>query len=146
MTALLEDYDTSSERIGSNPALLLMGPGSFQRGTLELDAPDCDEILLESISVSVCSTDVSYFEGNLVPDSYPVVPGHEYCGRVVESGRNVKSVAKGDIVTYFGQSDFGGLAKYRKIRPVFPGEYKKKPFETHRYFFDDQHAARGSHS
>jgi (R,R)-butanediol dehydrogenase / meso-butanediol dehydrogenase / diacetyl reductase len=31
--------------------------------------------------------------------SFPCVPGHEFCGDVVETGRDVKSVKKGDLVT-----------------------------------------------
>jgi (R,R)-butanediol dehydrogenase / meso-butanediol dehydrogenase / diacetyl reductase len=31
--------------------------------------------------------------------SFPCVPGHEFCGNVVETGRDVKSVKNGDLVT-----------------------------------------------
>jgi threonine dehydrogenase-like Zn-dependent dehydrogenase len=31
--------------------------------------------------------------------SFPCVPGHEFCGDVVETGRDVRSIKKGDLVT-----------------------------------------------
>jgi L-gulonate 5-dehydrogenase len=90
----------------------------------EVREPACgaDQILLETEAVSICSTDVSYFRGHLSPHSWPIIPGHEYVGRVVEIGADHRGAIRlGDRVTYWGQTDFDGLAEYRSINPIFPG-------------------------
>lgn len=100
-----------------------------------------DAVLMKTLYVSICSTDISYFHGNLFPDAYPIVPGHEYVGEVVEIGREIQDVQIGDRVVYFGQGDFDGLADYRSIRPVFPSETKVEIVRTSRFFDDDGRAA-----
>ena len=46
--------------------------------------------------------------------SFPCVPGHEFCGDVVETGRDAKSVKKGDLVTVVPPLN----CEPRGIRPV----------------------------
>jgi L-gulonate 5-dehydrogenase len=111
----------------------------------EYPDPECgaEDILLQTEAVTVCSTDVSYFRGHLVPEKWPVVPGHEYVGRVVEVGRALRgSVREGDRITYWGQTDFGGLAEYRAVRPLFPsGGRSESTWYTGRGFLDASQAA-----
>ncbi|WP_214103898.1 zinc-dependent alcohol dehydrogenase [Acrocarpospora catenulata] len=107
--------------------------------------PACppDGLLLRTEAVSVCSTDVSYYRGHLVPEQWPIVPGHEYVGRVVQIGENLRGrVREGDAVAYWGQTDFEGLAEYRAILPLFPGdERSESTWYTERGFVDAHQAA-----
>jgi L-gulonate 5-dehydrogenase len=107
--------------------------------------PQCDSdgVVLETEAVTVCSTDISYFRGNLVPEEWPVVPGHEYVGRVVEVGEALRgTIQEGDRITYWGQTDFGGLAEYRAIRPLFPADGRSQStWYTARGFLDAGQAA-----
>jgi L-iditol 2-dehydrogenase/threonine 3-dehydrogenase len=98
-------------------------------------------VLLKSQRVSICSTDVGYYRGHLFPPQWPIIPGHEYVGEVVESKLSNNQVKVGDKVVYWGQTDFGGLAEYRVIRPLFPGTRLENPWFTERYFADDACAA-----
>jgi L-gulonate 5-dehydrogenase len=98
-------------------------------------------IMLKSKRVSICSTDVGYYEGYLFPPQWPVIPGHEYVGEVVESKLSDKQVKIGDKIVYWGQTDFGGLAEYRAIRPLFPGSRLENRWFTDRGFADDNCAA-----
>lgn len=113
----------------------------------EVRDPACGdhEVVLRTDSVSICSTDVSYFRGHLTPTSFPVIPGHELVGTVVEVGRHLRSIVhEGDRLTYWGQTDFGGLAQYRVITPVFAGSEVRPPpaaWLTERGFYDDARAA-----
>ncbi|WP_371477311.1 zinc-binding dehydrogenase [Kitasatospora sp. NBC_00315] len=124
-------------------AYLMNAPGELVR-TLVPD-PDCgaDEVLLRTEAVSICSTDVSYFRGHLFPESWPIIPGHEYVGRVVEVGHRLRdSVQPGDRITYWGQTDFGGMAEYRALRPLFPGRVGlETSWYTERNFYDADQAA-----
>ncbi|MGW7259112.1 zinc-dependent alcohol dehydrogenase [Streptomyces sp. NPDC054834] len=124
-------------------AYLMNAPGELERAIVP--DPECgpDEILLRTEAVSICSTDVSYFRGHLFPETWPIIPGHEYVGRVAEVGRNLRdSVSIGDRVTYWGQTDFGGMAEYRALRPLFPGGLGlETSWYTERNFYDADQAA-----
>ncbi|MEU4235653.1 alcohol dehydrogenase catalytic domain-containing protein [Nonomuraea sp. NPDC026600] len=107
--------------------------------------PECgaEEIILETEAVSICSTDVSYFRGHLVPERWPVIPGHEYVGRVVEVGTALRGkIRQEERITYWGQTDFGGLAEYRAVRPLLPGvSNRETSWLTDRGFADAHQAA-----
>ncbi|AXX31847.1 alcohol dehydrogenase catalytic domain-containing protein [Actinosynnema pretiosum subsp. pretiosum] len=122
-------------------AYSLLAPGLID--LVEVPEPPCgdDEVLLRTEAVSLCSTDVSYFRGHLRPESWPIVPGHEYVGRAVEVGRSVTGIAPGDRVVYWGQTDFGGMAEYRAIRPLLPNQPGETGWYTERGFYDAHQAA-----
>ncbi|MEU8971198.1 alcohol dehydrogenase catalytic domain-containing protein [Streptomyces monashensis] len=113
----------------------------------EVPVPDtpADGLLLKTRSVSICSTDISFYEGHLFPSEYPVILGHEYLGEVVDIGPKFDntgvSLEVGDRVVYWGQTDFGGFAEYRSLRPIFSGQIKADVFEADRNFHDDRRAA-----
>ncbi|MEU3607820.1 alcohol dehydrogenase catalytic domain-containing protein [Streptomyces sp. NPDC035033] len=125
-------------------AYVLSGPG--QIGLETVPDPQCgpDEVTLRTEAVSICSTDVSYFRGHLHPDVWPIVPGHEYVGRAVQVGANLRGiVGEGDRLCYWGQTDFGGMADYRTIRPLIAGPHalRETTWHTHRNFHDSHQAA-----
>lgn len=80
--------------------------------TLVFDAPDkpvvtqvqmptmtANEVLIRSRRVGICHSDYELLAGRyIIPISYPVTPGHEWVGEVVEVGANVKGFAPGDRV------------------------------------------------
>ena len=68
-----------------------------------VDAPmptiDDNGVLLKMRAVGICHSDYELLAGRyIIPISYPVTPGHEWCGEVVETGRNVTNFRKGDRV------------------------------------------------
>jgi 2-desacetyl-2-hydroxyethyl bacteriochlorophyllide A dehydrogenase len=65
--------------------------------------PGEGELLIAPSAVGICGTDIEIFEGSLAYfrmgiASYPIVPGHEWTGTVVEVGRGVSGFAPGDRV------------------------------------------------
>jgi threonine dehydrogenase-like Zn-dependent dehydrogenase len=125
-------------------AYVMRGPGQLE--LCEQPEPQLgpDEITLRTVSVSICSTDISYFRGHLFPDRWPIIPGHEYVGEVVEIGERLPgSVELGQRVCYWGQTDFGGLAELRTIRPIFGSSTAatETNWYTERNFYDAQQAA-----
>ncbi|MDO8585908.1 MAG: zinc-dependent alcohol dehydrogenase family protein [Armatimonadota bacterium] len=54
-----------------------------------------DDLLLKVHACGVCGTDLHIFHGEHFV-RFPVIPGHEYAGEVVELGENVKHIAVGD--------------------------------------------------
>jgi L-iditol 2-dehydrogenase len=102
--------------------------GKDEYGVDELDVPviGADEVLVALRSVGICHSDVDLLAGRyIIPFSYPLIPGHEWAGEVVESGREVTEFATGDRVIgecvigqdHFGFSISGAAAEYFVAKP-----------------------------
>lgn len=68
---------------------------------VDVPMPEIDEngVLLKMKAVGICHSDYELLAGRyIIPISYPVTPGHEWVGEVVETGRNVKNFRRGDRV------------------------------------------------
>ncbi|MDE0171804.1 MAG: S-(hydroxymethyl)glutathione dehydrogenase/class III alcohol dehydrogenase [Defluviicoccus sp.] len=66
--------------------------------TVQLDGPRDDEVLVEVKATGVCHTDEFTLSGADPEGLFPSILGHEGAGVVVDIGKNVTSVAKGDHV------------------------------------------------
>ncbi|MBE8516951.1 alcohol dehydrogenase catalytic domain-containing protein [Amycolatopsis sp. H6(2020)] len=126
-------------------AVQLIAPRKTLVAEVPVPRTPADGLLLKTRCVSICSTDISFFEGHLFPAEYPVVLGHEYLGEVVDIGPDFDAsgadIALGDRIVYWGQTDFDGFAEYRSVRPIFSGQLKQDVFWADRNFHDDRHAA-----
>ena len=62
--------------------------------------PACkpDEVVVAVKSCGICGTDLHIFKGEYFSD-FPLIPGHEFHGKVVETGKNVTNFKIGDRVT-----------------------------------------------
>lgn len=65
--------------------------------TLELDSPKDNEVLLKIHAAGLCHSDLSVINGNR-PRPLPMALGHEATGEVIEVGKKVNRVSKGDHV------------------------------------------------
>ncbi|CAG77278.1 putative zinc-binding dehydrogenase [Pectobacterium atrosepticum SCRI1043] len=65
----------------------------------EIPIPGEGEALIKIKSVGICGTDIHAWGGNQPFFSYPRVLGHEICGEVVDTGKNVDRFKKGQQVT-----------------------------------------------
>ena len=66
-------------------------------------APREGELLIAPTAVGICGTDIEIFEGSLAYfrmglAQYPIVPGHEWTGTVVDVGAGVTGFSPGDSV------------------------------------------------
>jgi len=65
--------------------------------------PGPDEVLAKVLATSICGTDLHIFEWNEWAQSrikqLPLIMGHELCGEIVDVGKNVKNLKKGDIIS-----------------------------------------------
>jgi 2-desacetyl-2-hydroxyethyl bacteriochlorophyllide A dehydrogenase len=73
----------------------------------EVDAPavGADDVLVASRAAGLCRTDIEVMTGLFTDPRwvhFPVIPGHEWAGTVVEVGANVDSVRVGDRVVCEG--------------------------------------------
>jgi L-iditol 2-dehydrogenase len=89
-----------------------------------------NEVLIRSRRVGICHSDYELLAGQyIIPISYPVTPGHEWVGEVVELGKNVTGLKRGDRVVgecviqtperihHFGFSMDGANREYFAARP-----------------------------
>ncbi len=85
-------------------------------GTREIPKPADDEVLLNVRSAGICGSDIHILKGEF--GVLPVIPGHEFCGDVVEVGKNVTTHNLGDRVTVdpsrigYGVAVAGGFEDY----------------------------------
>lgn len=66
--------------------------------TIERRSPGPQEVLVELMYCGICHTDLIIGNNETGTAQYPVVPGHEMVGRVVEAGTDVSLVKPGDVV------------------------------------------------
>jgi L-iditol 2-dehydrogenase len=80
--------------------------------TLPLPVPAPSELLVQVEACGVCPTDVRKFLIGTDEDAYPLNPGHEWVGRVVEVGADVHDWEAGDRAygdTYAGYAEYAVL-------------------------------------
>lgn len=88
------------------------------------------EVLVRTRTVGICHSDYELLAGRyIIPISYPVTPGHEWCGEIIEVGRAVKGWRVGDRVVgecvvrtperlhHFGFSMDGADQEYFAVNP-----------------------------
>ena len=66
--------------------------------TVELDGPKEGEVLVEMKATGICHTDEFTLSGADPEGIFPAILGHEGAGVIVDVGKNVTSVKKGDHV------------------------------------------------
>lgn len=76
----------------------LIGGETLKPMDFERDAPQVDEVLIETLYCGVCHSDVHQVENDWKNTLYPCVPGHEVIGRVVYAGPEVTKFKVGDMV------------------------------------------------
>ncbi len=74
--------------------------------------PRDHEVLLEVLACGVCRTDLHVVDGELPDTRYPITPGHEVVGRVIECGRSVTNVTPGDRVGVPWLAHTCGVCRY----------------------------------
>ena len=75
-------------------ALVFEAPNRAAVDEIEEPRIGPDEVLIRSRAVGICHSDFELFEGRyIIPIAYPIIPGHEWAGEVVEVGRTSAACA-----------------------------------------------------
>ncbi|MBA2755477.1 MAG: zinc-dependent alcohol dehydrogenase family protein [Chloroflexia bacterium] len=66
----------------------------------DVPAPEAGpgEVVIKVGVAGICGTDIHILDGEFPLTTYPIIPGHEFGGEVVQVGENVVGVAVGDRV------------------------------------------------
>jgi L-iditol 2-dehydrogenase len=87
-------------------AVVFRGPNDMVLETLPVPQIGPAEVLVRSMASGICHSDFDLLSGKyIVPFTYPVTPGHEWAGEVVEVGSAVTSFKPGDRVV--GECPYG---------------------------------------
>lgn len=67
---------------------------------MDLERRTCgdDDVKIDITYCGVCHSDIHTVRNDWKGSKYPVVPGHEIIGRVIETGKNVSNFKEGDLV------------------------------------------------
>ncbi len=90
--------------MASNRGVAYMGPGkvevqSIDFPTLSIGSRKCDHgVILKIVSTNICGSDQHMVRGRTTAPQ-GLVLGHEITGEVIEAGRDVEFIRKGDIVS-----------------------------------------------
>jgi len=83
-------------------------PSAGRIAVQDVPEPKCgdDEVIVRVARAGLCGTDVHIFHNEYL-SKFPLVPGHEFCGTVVEVGRNVDFIKTGRRVAVDPNIDCG---------------------------------------
>ena len=70
-------------------------PGKLALAEVPDPAPGHGELIVQVGACGICGTDVHIADGEFPPTPYPIVPGHEFAGRVVALGEGVPGEWRG---------------------------------------------------
>lgn len=96
-------------------AIYLTGPNEFSFQEVEDPIPKRDEVLIQVRMAGICGTDVHLFRGRNPFANYPLIPGHEFMGEILQAPHQ-SGFKMGDRVTVFPEVGCG------KCRPCNEGK------------------------
>ncbi|GAA2784895.1 zinc-dependent alcohol dehydrogenase family protein [Saccharopolyspora taberi] len=70
-------------------AAIVDRPGSVRVGDVPDPVPGDRQLVIKVGACGICGTDLHIADGHFPPTPYPIVPGHEFAGEVVELGPDV---------------------------------------------------------
>lgn len=79
-------------------AAVLIAPQRFDLRDVPMPQIGPEDALIRVSRTGICGTDLHIFNGHYAADRLPLIPGHEFCGRVAAYGANVKHLSEGQRV------------------------------------------------
>lgn len=79
-------------------AAVLVKPGTFEVKDVPRPEPKQGEVLIRISRVGICGTDMHIFNGHYAAENLPMIPGHEFTGKIAELGQDVSGLDVGQPV------------------------------------------------
>jgi 2-desacetyl-2-hydroxyethyl bacteriochlorophyllide A dehydrogenase len=79
-------------------AALIEAPERVRVAEIDAPSPEPGEVLIQVAAAGICGTDLHIYHGEYEA-TYPIIPGHEFSGTVVDVGAEVRRYRPGDRVT-----------------------------------------------
>ena len=79
-------------------AVIVEKPGEVRVDDVPAPEAGPGEVVVKVGACGICGTDIHIIDGEFPPTTYPIIPGHEFGGEIVQVGENVEGIAVGDRV------------------------------------------------
>jgi len=79
-------------------AAVIDKPNEIRVGDVPDPTPKAGEVVVRVGACGVCGSDLNIAAGLFPPTPFPIVPGHEFAGEIVDVGADVDYLAEGDRV------------------------------------------------
>ncbi len=89
-------FTIAQETVKSKGLAAKDNSGTFEVFEFERHPVGDNDILIETMYASICHSDIHHVHEDWGNEVYPMVPGHEIAGRVVQVGKNVSKFKVGD--------------------------------------------------
>ena len=99
-------------------AIVYDAPRSYQLKDIETPVVKANQVLIKVKACGVCRTDMHIHEGDFISE-FPLIPGHEFVGEVVEIGENVHGLSIGQRVAADNTVLCGECYYCRRNQPLF---------------------------
>lgn len=81
---------------GTMRAAVLTAPGKFELREVPRPAIGPGDVLIRVERTGICGTDIHIYHGHYAADGLPLIPGHEFCGRIAAIGADVRGLTPGE--------------------------------------------------
>ena len=98
--ALFNAAFSQNQPVSSKGLAAIDNTGKFMVYEFNRHAVGDNDILIETMYASICHSDIHHVHEDWGDENYPMVPGHEIVGHVIQVGKNV---------TKFKVDDFAGV-------------------------------------
>ncbi|WP_252322102.1 alcohol dehydrogenase catalytic domain-containing protein, partial [Escherichia coli] len=99
-------------------ALTYHGPHHVQvENVPDPGVEQADDIILRITATAICGSDLHLYRGKIPQVKHGDIFGHEFMGEVVETGKDVKNLQKGDRVVIPGNDSNLLIVFYVQIMP-----------------------------
>ncbi|MEZ4698897.1 MAG: alcohol dehydrogenase catalytic domain-containing protein [Rhodothermales bacterium] len=109
---------------------LIPEPHRIQLVKQDIPRPAAGEALLRIRAVGICGSDLHTFEGKHPYVTYPVWPGHEVCGEVVDVGRHTPGTLLGRKVVIEPSLPAGRMPRFEPGRYNIASDLKVMGFQA----------------
>lgn len=79
-------------------AVIVEKPGEVRVDDVSAPEAGPGEVVVKVGACGICGTDIHVIDGEFPPTVYPIIPGHEFGGEIIQLGENVEGIAVGDRV------------------------------------------------
>lgn len=83
--------------MGKMRAAILVAPRQFELCEVPRPSIGPDDVLIRVLRTGICGTDMHIWNGHYAADRLPMVPGHEFCGRIAALGEGVSYLTEGQL-------------------------------------------------
>lgn len=104
-------------------AIFLTGPNEFSLQDKDDPILKRDEVLIQVRMAGICGSDVHLLQGQNPFAAYPLIPGHEYVGEILQAPARSK-LKKGEKVTVFPSVGCGKCQACKEGRAIHCSQFR----------------------